>query len=440
MQFGNVISINTGYEPRPLQREIHKHIRRFSVLAIHRRFGKTVLAVNECIDKALECGLRNPRIGYIAPYYKQAKSIAWDYLKDFTASIPQSRAYESELRVDIQRAGGDKARIQLFGADHPDSLRGLYFDFVVFDEFGLQPIAIWTEVVRPALADRKGSAMFVGTPAGKNHFYDKYQEALQNQAAGHPEWYCATYRADETNVIDPEELESAREGMPESEYRQEFLCDWAAAVKGSYYAAEMGRARDAGRICRVPHEPGLPVYCAFDLGLDDAMAVWFCQFFNNEIRLLEYDQWTDTGLLDVLKEIRQRPYVYAEMIMPWDINKRQMMTAKTRLETVEDMGFDVIPVQKQRLEDGINAVRMILDKCWFDEQKCAQGIDCLENYRKKVDRMTGLFLESPLHDEFSDGADAFRYLAQAYQEEFASARVSHHRQFRRQTHDVVRSV
>lgn len=440
MQFGQIVNIGTGYEPRPLQREIHKHIRRFSVLAIHRRFGKTVLAVNECIDAALECDLRNPRIGYIAPYYKQAKSIAWDYLKDYTANIPQSRAYESELRVDIQRDGGDKARIQLFGADHPDSLRGLYFDFVVFDEFGLQPIAIWTEVVRPALADRKGAALFIGTPAGKNHFYDKYQEALRNQEANHPEWFCATYRADETNVIDPDELESARENMPESEFRQEFLCDWAAAVKGSYYAGEMGRARDMGRICPVPHEPGLPVYCAFDLGLDDAMAVWFAQFLNSEIRLIEYEEWTNTGLLTVLKEIRERPYVFAELMMPWDINKRQMMSAKTRLETVEEMGFDVIPVKKQSLEDGINAVRMILDKCWFDEVKCARGIDCLENYRKKTDRMTGLFLESPLHDEFSDGADAFRYLAQAYEEEFASARVSRHRQYSRQSHDVVRSV
>ncbi|NRA42576.1 MAG: hypothetical protein HRU21_09770 [Pseudomonadales bacterium] len=387
-------------------------------MAIHRRFGKTVLAVNELIDIALNCPLHNPRVAYIAPFYKQAKAVAWDYAKDYTAMIPSSKAYESELRIDIPKGevNGKKsiARIMCFGADNPDALRGLYFDAVVFDEFGNQPISIWSEVVRPALADRKGRALFLGTPNGKNHFYEKYQEASRMMNEGHPEWYAATFRADETNVIDAEELESARQNMPESDYRQEFLCDWAAAIKGAFYAHDIGKARDQGRVMRIPYEKGLPVYAAFDLGIDDMTAVWFMQCFRSEIRLIHYQEWENTGLTDVLKDMMQMPYIYGELIMPWDVKVRELTSGKTRLEVIESLGFNVIVAPKISIEDGINAVRTILSQCYFDKVGCESGLDALENYRKRYDQRTGLYLKTPVHDEFSHGADAFRYLAVAY--------------------------
>ena len=299
-------TISTGYRPRPLQADIHINRKRFSVLAIHRRFGKSVCAISECIDQALTCPLHNPRVAYIAPFYKQAKSIAWDYLKDFTANIPKSKAYESELKVDIPMGEQGTARIQLFGADHPDSLRGLYFDFVVFDEFGLQPISIWEEVVRPALADRKGAAMFLGTPNGKNHFYEMYRKAVQEMNNNNEEWFAATYRADETNVVDAKELESMKENMPDSKYRQEMLCDWSAAVQGAFYADDLNRVRNDGRITNVPYCRSLPVYAAFDLGIDDQTAIWFVQFLRNEIRLIDYVEFSDKGLLDILAEIQHQ--------------------------------------------------------------------------------------------------------------------------------------
>lgn len=414
-----VLEVNTGYAPRPLQRQIHANCRRFTVLAIHRRFGKTVLACNELIDIALQCPLHNPRVAYIAPYYKQAKAVAWDYMKDFTAMIPNQKAYESELRIDIPvgevNGKPSVARIMCFGADNPDALRGLYFDAVVFDEYGNQPMSIWSEVVRPALADRKGRALFLGTPNGKNHFYEKYQEAVKHMEEGHPEWYAATFRADETNVIDHDELMGAKENMPDEDYRQEFLCDWAAAVKGAYYASEVGRARDGGRLMRVPYERGLPVYAAFDLGIDDMTAVWFIQCFRNEIRCIDYKEWKDTGLVDILKELVQLPYLYAELIMPWDIKIREMTSGKSRLEAVEELGFEVIIAPKLSVEDGINAVRMTLPQCYIDSVLCERGIDCLENYRKKFDGRTGQFLKTPEHDEFSHGADAMRTFACAYE-------------------------
>ena len=397
----------------------HRCRKRFTVLAIHRRFGKTVCAVNELIYSALNCKLHNPRCAYIAPFYKQAKSVAWDYLKTFTVGLPGAKAYESELRVDIPLQPMDGkpniARIQLFGADNPDALRGMYFDDVCFDEFGMQPLTIWSEVVRPALADRKGCAIFLGTPNGKNHFYEKFQEATRHTVENHPEWFARTYRADETHVIDPIELESAKENMPESDYRQEFLCDWAAAIKGSFYADQIHRAREDGRVMRVPYEPGLRVYCAFDLGIDDITAVWFAQFFRSEIRLIDYQEWTDTGLQDVLKDISQMPYIYADMFMPWDINIRELTSGATRLELIEDLGFDVVVCKRQSIEDGINAVRHILPRCYWDEGKTQRGLDCLENYRKRWDGRAGVFLQKPEHDEYSHGADAMRYLALMYE-------------------------
>ena len=413
-----VVDISTGYHPRPLQLEIHRKRKRFTVLAIHRRFGKTVLAVNELIDAALKCKLHNPRMAYIAPYYKQAKSVAWAYLKDFCYNIPNIKIYESELRVDIPvgfvNGKPSIARIQLFGSDSPDSLRGLYFDQVVLDEFGNMPVSLWNEVLRPALADRKGGCMFLGTPNGKNHFYEKFREATKKMQEGHPEWYAATYRADETKLIDQHELESARENMPESDYRQEFLCDWAAAVKGAFYADEMNKVSADGRILNIPYERGLPVYCAFDLGIDDQTAVWFVQFFRNEVRLIDYQEWTDTGLIDVLKDIKDTAYVIEELIMPWDITIREVTSGMSRREIVEDLGYDVIVAPKLSIEDGIGAVRKLLYQCYFDKDKTQRGIDCLENYRKKWDGRTSTFLLRPEHDEYSHGADAFRYLALGY--------------------------
>jgi hypothetical protein len=332
-------------------------------------------------------------------------------LKDYTYAIPGAKAYESELKVVIPIGPNNKATIQLFGADHPDSLRGMYFDFVVFDEFGLQPVNIWTEVVRPALADRKGGALFLGTPQGKNQFYKIYQEAVND-----PDWYAASFPATETGVIDDEELANMEATMPEAKYRQEMLCDWTAAVEGAYYKDQLRLLQDRGQICRVPYESRLPVHCAFDIGIDDATAVWFVQIHNSEVRLLDYREFSDCGLVDVMKALRGLPYVYGDMYMPWDIEIRDMGTGVTRRSVVEDLGFSVITAKRFPIEDGINAVRELLSRCWFDKERTLRGIDCLEHYRKKFDTRSGLFLQRPEHDEYSHGADAFRTLATCYED------------------------
>lgn len=192
---------------------------------------------------------------------------------------------------------------------------------------------------------------------------------------------------------------------------------------------------------RIPYESSLPVFCAFDLGVDDFTACWFYQCYRNEIRLIRFEQWQNIGLLDILKEVSQYNYVYATLYVPWDIGRRELSSAKTTLDIIQDLGFDVFTVPRDALINGINRVREIFTQCYFDEVMCADGIDCLENYRKKSNPRTGEFLDTPVHDDFSHGADAFRYLAQAYDpylgEQFLQNKQVH---FMKRQHKVIRSV
>jgi len=215
------------YAPRWYQEPIHAALdsHRYAVLVMHRRLGKTVMMINELIRKAALCTNERPRYGYIAPLYTQAKQIAWDYLKHYTAPIPGVKRNESELFVMIPNG----AQIKLFGADNPDSLRGLYFDGVVFDEVADMKPEVWAEVVRPALADRKGWAYFIGTPKGLNQFHSLYQQGLTD-----PAWYTSLLTVDDTDALDPGELAQAKRTMSDNQYRQEFYCDFGASSDDIY--------------------------------------------------------------------------------------------------------------------------------------------------------------------------------------------------------------
>lgn len=215
------------YSPRFPQTVIHQELEthRFSVLVAHRRMGKTVLAVNHLIKRAICDGKERGFYAYIAPFRVQAKAIAWAYLKHYTAPIPLCKVNEGELSIVFPNA----ATIRIFGADNPDALRGLYFDGVVMDEVAQMKPEVWGEIIRPALADRGGWAVFIGTPKGINLFSQTYDRALALQAAGDKDWIAMLYSVEQTHVIPEKELESLRKEMSENEFRQEFLCDFNAA-------------------------------------------------------------------------------------------------------------------------------------------------------------------------------------------------------------------
>lgn len=403
--------IDTSYRPRPFQQVLHNNVKRFNVIVCHRRFGKTVWSVNEMIDRAVNNPLRDPQYAYIAPNYSQAKKVAWDMFKQFTEKFPMRKVHEQELRIDIPIKSGERGiRFMLLGAENPDSLRGLYLDGCILDEYASMYPNVWTEVIRPALSDRKGWACFVGTPKGSNHFKDVYDFAKEKE-----NWYRCIFKASDTKVIDEDELKSAKDEMTEESYLQEYECDFGAALIGAYYGKDMKKAREEGRITtNVPYEKGYTVYTAWDLGIDDHTAIWFLQFVGREIRVIDYIEESGQDLAHYVNEIKNKEYVYEEHILPHDAGARELGTGVTRQETLRNLGLGrtrVLP--RQKVEDGIHAVRMILSKCWFNEQKCALGIKALENYERKWDSKYRVFLQRPLHNWASHGADAFRTFAMA---------------------------
>lgn len=401
--------VEIPYAPRPLQREIHNALdkHRFSVAVCHRRFGKTVLAVNHLIKEAIRCQRERPRYAYVAPTYRQGKSIAWDYLKHYAGVIPGVKFNEQELRCDI----GDK-RVQIFGADNPDSLRGIYLDGVVLDEYALMQGRVFTEVIRPALADREGWALFIGTPNGKNAFKD-----IRDTAALGNGWYLATYKASDTQIIPGDELKTAREMMSDAEFKQEFECSFEAAVRGAIFGNELEKCREEKRITRVPWEQQVKVNTFWDLGIGDATAIWFMQAVGAECRFIDYYESSGEGLAHYAKVLQDKPYVYGTHTAPFDIEVKELGSGKSRIETAASLGIRFAIAPKQPLEDGINAARTIFNKCWFDEQKCAAGIEALQNYRRDYNTRIDEFKAIPVHDWSSHGSDAFRYFAVSWKGE-----------------------
>ncbi|HXG71319.1 MAG TPA: hypothetical protein VNJ04_12005 [Gemmatimonadaceae bacterium] len=410
--------VTIPYAPRQFQREIHALLddKRFVVAVCHRRFGKTVCAVNHLLKSALICQKPRGRFAYIAPTFRQGKAVAWDYLKHFASAVPGVTVNESELRIKLP----NEAEIRIFGSDNPDSLRGLYIDGAVLDEYGMQAATVFSEVLRPALADRQGWALFLGTPNGKNQFFDLAQYA---RTSGDALWGFVEYKASQTGYVLQSELEAAEAVMTPDEYRQEWECSFEASVKGAIYAAQLQQAREDGRITRVPYDPGLPVDTDWDLGIGDAMAIWFSQSTRGgEVRLIEYLEGSGEGFPHYAALLSSRGYVYGQHWAPHDIAVRELGTGKSRLQTAAEFGirFEVTPrLQRssagQEVEEGIHAVRMLFPRCWFDEQKCLRGIEALQHYRRDYNSRLNEFKATPVHDFASHGADAFRGLAVRHQ-------------------------
>lgn len=401
--------INFDYKPRPPFVPFHTRTQRWSVVIAHRRAGKTVACLMDTLDHALRCKQSNGRFAYIAPYYVQAKSVAWDYLKSFARPVLAGPPNESELRVDLING----ARISLYGGDNFDRLRGLALDGVILDEFADMPTKLWGEVIRPALADRKGWATIIGTVKGKNQLWQAYEAAQTD-----PEhWFSAVLRASETGILDPQELADAKRAMSVDQYAAEFECDPTAAIQGAFYSDALKRAREESRIGKVPYERGLAVHTAWDLGVSDSTAIWFVQVVGREVRVIDYHEDSGCGLDEYAKVLKDKGYVYGTHYFPHDIQVRELSTGKSRLETLRNLGITEVQVVPQHnVNDGINAVRRLLDRCWFDQQKTKRGVECLWQYRRDWDERNKIWRNNPLHDWCSHGADAFRYFAAGWAE------------------------
>ena len=394
--------IEIKYAPRVHQQQIHDLLdaKRFAVVVAHRRFGKTVSAINHLIRDAVLNTNEAPRYAYIAPTYSQAKRIAWDYLIKYVQPLG-AVVNIAELRVDFWGR-----RIQLYGSDNPESLRGQYFDGAILDEYGDQSPVIWTDIIRPALADRKGWTLFIGTPKGHNHFRELRDRALKDD-----DWGLLEFRASETNVVDAKELHAARIEMGEDKYRQEFECSFDAALEGSYFGQIINQLEDNNHIQTIPRDDICRTVTAWDLGMGDSTSIWVAQIAGSEIRLIDYYENNGVGLDAYVKWLRDNDYHKAEHILPHDVRVRELGTGKSRLEVLEDAGLEIRVAPRMSVDDGIQAVRRLLPRCWFNVPNVQIGLNCLRNYRRTYDEKRKIFFERPLHDWSSHGSDAFRYLA-----------------------------
>jgi phage terminase large subunit len=419
---------------RPLQRTLYESMRRWNVWVCHRRFGKSVLCLCILVAKALRNPLPRPRYAYIGPYLNQAKRNLWDYLTHVTSQIPGTRKNESEHWVELP----NEAKIYVLGADHPDSLRGAYWDGVVPDEYAqIDPMA-WTRVLRPMLADREGWAIKIGTPFGKNHFYDDYAYASAEVADGNPDYSVALHRASATDILSAQELTDARREMTErygqtagnAAYLQEFECEWDAPVPGAVYSDELEWLRVAGRIGAVPYDPTVPVETYWDLGWGDSTAIWFAQPCSTGLRLIDYEEGSHLALTKWVRVVRDKPYnydhaqlnltraSYERHFAPHDLGNTEYGYGKTRWSIAQEAfthedgvtvpGLRMTIVQRGPLEDGIEATRKLLRRCWIDEQACARGLNALRSYQYAWSDAKQAYEHHPAHDWASHGADALR--------------------------------
>ena len=300
------------YKPRELQKILHEKIEksRFSVCVLHRRAGKTVMMINHLIKAALTNPLPNSRYAFVSPTFKQGKATAWDYIKTYAGKIPGTKFNESELRCDLPNG----SRITILGGENDQAIRGVALDGIVCDETQSLKPTLFPEVLRPAIADRKGWCVFIGTPKGRNYFFQLYEQAKDQK-----DWFRCIHKASETKILDEEELNSAKSLMSEDLYEQEFECSFQAAITGSYYGALIEKLEAQNRVTDNLYDENLDTETWFDLGLNDSTAIWFVQRYKGEIRLIDYYENAGEGLDHYVDVINRKEYEYSKHIAPHDI-------------------------------------------------------------------------------------------------------------------------
>jgi len=381
----------------------------------HRRAGKDKTLINLLAKEAFK---RRGTYFYLLPTYAQGRKIIWDGMDregfKFLDHIPQElrqNTNSTEMKITLRNG----SIIQVIGSDNYDSIMGTNPIGCVLSEFALQDPRGW-DYVRPILRENDGWAVFNSTPRGHNHLYNLY-----NMAKDNPDWFSELLTVKDTGVLTKRDIDDERKsGMNEDLVHQEFYCSFDAALPGAFFAKEMAQAREQGRICGVPIVPGVPVDTHWDLGMDDATAIWFSQTIGREIHLIDYEEHSGEGLAfyaDLLREKKEsNGWSYGIHKGPHDIEVRELGTGKSRLEIAAEMGLKFEVAQRpQRKEDAIAAARNILASCWFDKERCNTGIQGLISYRKDYDEKNKVFKLRPVHDWASHPADAFQTLALGFQ-------------------------
>jgi hypothetical protein len=420
----SLITIPHNFTPRKYQRNAYNALSKGfkrGVLVWHRRAGKDKTFINILAREAFK------RVGtyfYILPYYKQARLIIWEGMDSdgfkFLDHFPEKLIKRKEnQQMVLELANG--SIIRMVGSDNIDSIVGANPIGVIFSEFSLHKPAAWN-YLRPILLENGGWALFNGTPRGKNHLWKMYQFAKKD-----PAWFTelltidATERENGLPVMTEVDIEIERQsGMPEELIQQEYYCSFDAGLVGSIVGDLIQTAAKEKRITRVPWEPNLKVSTSWDLGFDDTNTIWFAQFSGKEIRLIDCYSNNRKPAGHYVNILNKKPYTYEEHFLPHDVEVHEYSTGLTRRETFENLGMkNIVTIQrmgvadKGALSEGHNAMRQIIPKCWFDSNKCEDGIEGLKNYRRDWDEKKECFSDQPVKDWAKHFADGFRMLAWA---------------------------
>jgi phage terminase large subunit len=378
--------------------------------------GKDHTAINWC---AVSSQMRVGLYIHVFPYANQGRRVIWNGIdrngKKFLSAFPDDLV-ESRSDLEMRLILKNGSIYQILGADDADKLVGINCIGAVFSEYALMDPKAF-DLVRPILNENGGWAIFPSTPRGKNHFHDLiYGKDGTPGAIKNPKWYVSIESVKTTGAVDPAVIEEDRSmGVDEALIQQEYFCSFTAALQGSYYERQMNTLAEQKRLGDVPFDPALEVHTAWDLGINDAMSIWLFQLNRGNPQLIRYIEGTGEGLAFYIKELRdlanKHDWIYGTHFAPHDIASTDLITGKTRLVSAREMGIRFTQVPKGEVEDGIEAVRQLLPRCFFDAKNCYRGIEALKSYRKQYDEKLRVYRSKPLHDWASHPADAFRTLA-----------------------------
>ena len=405
------------YKPRAAFVDYHSNGKRYSVSVCHRRAGKSVARINRIIKDAILCTKTDPKFAYVNPQLAQAKDTVWGYFKYYTSSFRDLgedciKTNEQDLTL---RFFHNNAIIRLYGAENAERMRGNYFDGIVVDEAQGMAKAILTQIIRPALSDRKGWLDVSGTPKGWANLLGE----LVKVAQARPEtWFLQVLKASESGILDAGELAEMLDFMSENEYLQEFECSFDAAITGAVYGRQVAAAETGQRIVAgLPIEAASDVCTSWDLGYDDATAIWFWQITGpREIRVIDYYEASGQDIAHYCDVIKSKPYRYGKHYVPHDAaNKVLAAGGRSIVQQAHALGVTMYVVAATSQQNGIEALRKTLEYCWFDKEFCSRGLDALRQYQFEFDTKTKIYKSTPRHDWSSHAADALEILGQVWQ-------------------------
>jgi phage terminase large subunit len=418
-----VITIPLPFTPRPWQRPLLADAAPRIVAVVHRRAGKSSALMWRGLRKAAtwrrphlpEAQRRldtdPPRVVHVLPQRVQwARTGLWDRLEAAARGFPGAEVAKSEMAVRLPGGGV----YQCGGMDNPESWRGGYADELIEDEADDVLAGGLDMVVEPMLADYLGTRLWSGTPKGNGRLQARWDEAVRE--AGMSRYLL---RWQDTGALSDDAVAALRQRLTAEEFAQEMECSFEAPNSGAFYARLLDQAERDGRITRVPHDPRLPVETWWDLGMDDATAIWFVQMLPGagEVRVIDYAEASGEALAHYAQLLAARGYTYSTHRLPHDAQVRELGTGRSRVEMLTALG--VRPVRVGRalpVVDGINAAKMLMPRCWWDGEKTARGRAMLRRYRREWLEERGVWSAKPVHDETSHAADAFREGAVSYRE------------------------